>query len=249
MNSHEADRQIEQMIAFIAQEAKEKAEEIQTKTEKEFMAEKLSLETQLSQQIRAEHEKNKQQHYITKRIEKSKALTTARFETMRRRDDKMNQLKATVLQRLEAVAASPKYTELLRYLIAQGLMTLMENGVTLQVRKEDLALVRKELPVAISLFQDTMKKSTGVVPSVNVAIDETNFLPPAPKAGYEGAACVGGVVLSARNGQIVCRNTLDHRLTIAFEQLKPAIRGTLFGVREKIVNAEPVKRHGVSLPK
>ena len=47
MNSADADRQIEQMIAFIAQEAKEKAEEIQVKTEKEFMADKLSLETQL----------------------------------------------------------------------------------------------------------------------------------------------------------------------------------------------------------
>ena len=47
MNSADADRQIEQMIAFIAQEAKEKAEEIAVKTEKEFMADKLSLETQL----------------------------------------------------------------------------------------------------------------------------------------------------------------------------------------------------------
>jgi V-type H+-transporting ATPase subunit E len=249
MNSHEADRQIEQMIAFIAQEAKEKAEEIQTKTEKEFMAEKLSLETQLSQQIRNEHEKNKKQHYITKRIEKSKALTSARFETMRRRDDKMNLLKKAVLERLQSVASSPKYSELLRYLIAQGLMTLMENGVTLQVRKEDLALVKKELPVAIQLFQDTMKKSTGVQPSINVAINETEFLPPAPKKDVEGASCVGGIILSARNGQILCRNTLDHRLTIAFEQLKPGIRGSLFGVREKLVSNAPVERHGVSLPK
>lgn len=46
MNSLDADRQIEQMIAFIAQEAREKAEEISIKTEKEFMAEKLSQETQ-----------------------------------------------------------------------------------------------------------------------------------------------------------------------------------------------------------
>ena len=52
MNSADADRQIEQMIAFIAQEAKEKAEEIQVKTEKEFMADKLSLETQLRSAIR-----------------------------------------------------------------------------------------------------------------------------------------------------------------------------------------------------
>jgi hypothetical protein len=59
----------------------------------------------------------------------------------------------------------------------------------------------------------------------------------------------GGVVLSARNGQIVCRNTLDSRLDIAFSQLKPQVRGTLFGFREKIVDHTPVKKGGVSLPK
>ena len=59
----------------------------------------------------------------------------------------------------------------------------------------------------------------------------------------------GGIVLSARNGQIVCRNTLDSRLDIAFEQLKPQIRGTLFGFREKIKDSVVEKKHGVSLPK
>lgn len=168
---------------------------------------------------------------------------------MRRRDDKMNLLKIDVLEKLTGVANSPKYGELLRYLMAQGLMTLMENGVTLKVRKEDLHLIKKELPASIQMFQSTMKASTGVVPSVNVAIDETDFLPPSPKKGVEGASCVGGVVLTARNGQIVCRQTLDHRLDIAFDQLKPAIRGTLFGVREKLVSNTPAQRHGVSLPK
>ena len=68
MNSADADRQIEQMIAFIAQEAKEKAEEISVKTEKEFMADKLSLETQLSATIRAENDKQKKNFLIEKRM-------------------------------------------------------------------------------------------------------------------------------------------------------------------------------------
>jgi V-type H+-transporting ATPase subunit E len=169
---------------------------------------------------------------------------------MRRRDEKMNELKQAVLAKLATVSSSPQYPQLMRFLIAQGLMTLLENSVTLQVRKEDLAIARKELPEAVRLFQDTMEKSSGVRPTVNVAIDEKDFLPAAPQPGREGASSTGGVLLSARNGQILCRNTLDHRLTLAFDALKPTLRGTLFGVREKIEVVQAKKKHGgVSLPK
>jgi len=233
MNSADADRQIEQMIAFIAQEAKEKAEEIAVKTEKEFMADKLSLETQMTAAIRADNDKNKANYLIQKKIAKSKSLTEARFSTMRRRDEKMNELKANVLTRLAKVSSSPQYAQLIRFLIAQALMTLLENSLTLQCRKEDLSIVKKELKPAIALFQETMKASAGVQPTINVTIDESNFL----------TGCSGGVILSARNGQILCRNTLDHRLEIAYEALKPALRGALFGVREKLVGVQEKKIH------
>ena len=319
MNSADADRQIEQMIAFIAQEAKEKAEEIAVKTEKEFMADKLSLETQLRyttnhRRIRHDAAQRRAQSIMRSRrvgrgpygpvgadlfvcaavrvqydhprgerqeqeglphqeahvsplqpfplptapyspstssplltvvpslpsppssvcSAKSKSLTDARFSTMRRRDEKMNELKSAVLEKLAAVSSSKEYPTLLRFLMAQGLMTLLENNVTVQVRKEDLAIARKELPEAIRLFQDTMTKSSGIKPTINCALDEKEFLPPAPVAGREGASCTGGVLLSTRSGQILCRNTLDHRLELAFDALKPTLRGSLFGVRAKV---------------
>jgi len=252
MNNADADRQIDQMIAFIAQEAKEKAEEIAVKTEKEFMADKLSLETQLSMAIRADNERSKKNFLIQKRIAKSKLLTESRFSTMRDRDEAMNQLKNSVLQKLSAVSSSAQYSTLLRYLIAQGLMTLLENQVIVRVRKEDLNIAKKELTAAVQLFQDTMKAATqGIVPTVQVTIDDKEFLPPAPVAGSSNASCTGGVLLSARGGQILCRNTLDHRLELAFEALKPTIRGSLFGVREKIQHQHSERKHhgGVSLPK
>lgn len=249
MNSSDADRQIDQMIAFIKQEAREKADEINVKTEREFMADKLSLETQSRQTILADHEKMKKNWVIQKKIEKSKTVTESRFATMRHRDNKINELKAEVSKKLAEVAKTPKYRELLRFLIAQGLMTIMEKDVTLQCRKEDLALVQAELPAGIKLFQETMKNSTGVTPSANITIDQKEFLPPAPVEGQAGQYCTGGITLIAKNGQLVCRNTLDARLDLGFEALKPAIRGTLFGVREKIESTEPVKKHGVSLPK
>ena len=169
---------------------------------------------------------------------------------MRKRDEKMNELKGSVLAKLAAVSSSSQYPTLLRFLIAQGLMTLLENSVTVQVRKEDLSLAKKELPEAVKMFQDTMEKSSGVRPTINAALDEKDFLPPAPVQGKEGASCTGGAIISARSGQILCRNTLDHRLELAFDSLKPQLRGSLFGVRQKIEVKQEKKKHGgVSLPK
>lgn len=51
MNPTEAARQISQMVEFIKQEAREKAEEIRVKTDQEFNIAKLSLIEAAKQQI------------------------------------------------------------------------------------------------------------------------------------------------------------------------------------------------------
>lgn len=230
MNQADANKQIEQMIAFIMQEAKEKAEEIRVKTEKEFMADKLSIETQQNVIIRQEHEKMKKQALIQKKIEKSKKSAESRFAVMRARNDRMVELKEAVIKRLATVGKGKQYKDLIRYLIAQGLMTIMENKVRLRVRKEDLDIVKSELPVALDMYKKAMSEACGVTPNCQVEID-TEFLAPAPVEGKVGNFSCGGVELWANGGQIICRNTIDHRLDLAFEALKPAIRGALFGYR------------------
>lgn len=164
---------------------------------------------------------------------------------MRHRDNRVNELKHELLLKLADIGRDAKYAELVRFLIAQGLMTLMEDKVIIRARKEDLAIVKKELPQAIKLYQETLKASSGITPQVKCEIDEKEFLAPAPVKGASAASCSGGVELIARDGQIVVRNTLDHRLELAFEALKPTIRGLLFGVREVLVgkNEAPKKEH------
>jgi hypothetical protein len=39
----------------------------------------------------------------------------------------------------------------------------------------------------------------------------------------------GGVVVTSADGRIVCSNTLDHRVHIAYEANLPDVRGKLFG--------------------
>lgn len=120
--------------------------------------------------------------------EKSKLLTESRFATMRARDNKMNELKREVITKLAGVASDPKYRDLIRFLIAQGLMTMLEHEVSLQCRQQDLAIVQAELPKALQMFQDQMKGATGISPTCNVTIDLDNFLPPGPKDGQQGAS-------------------------------------------------------------
>jgi len=125
-------------------------------------------------------------------------------------------------------------------------MTLMEPKVRIQCRKEDVSIVQAQLAGGVALFQATSAAASGITPAVEVTVDTNEFLPPAPTS-TPGPACTGGILLSAKEGQLLCRNTLDHRLDIVFDQLKPTIRGLLWGVREKF-ETKQTSKHAVSLP-
>jgi len=243
MDSATAKKQIDQMIAFIEQEAKEKAEEIRVKYEAEYVAEKLSLTQEASAAIREEYEKKRKDRVITKRIERSKALNNARYQSMRRRDDKMKALKDEVTHKLEEVSSSPKYRDLLRLLIVQGCLALQEKTVTVKCRAVDQKLVEPLLAEAVTIFQDTCHKASGVKPSLTLTL-ASDHLAVAPSQAKGGPSCCGGIELLARGGKIRCSNTLDSRLDIAFRDLEPQIRGILFGVRPKPIVKQEQKSHG-----
>mmetsp|Transcript_66528 Transcript_66528/g.92118 ORF Transcript_66528/g.92118 Transcript_66528/m.92118 type:complete len:86 (-) Transcript_66528:136-393(-) len=59
-----------------------------------------------------------------------------------------------------------------------------------------------------------------------IKIDEKNFLPEYDENAEK--SCMGGFVMLARKNRIVCSQTLDDRLSLAYQQAIPAIRATLF---------------------
>jgi len=246
----DADRQIQQMIAFIRQEAKEKAEEILVKTESEFMAEKMQLQSQASISTREEYEKKKKDRITERKIQRSQQLTEARFATMRRRDDKVKALKKEIYAKLASVAEEKKalYPDLISSLLTQGLLTIQEDEITVICRKQDVAIVQAQIEPAVKKFKELVLAATkddvegGVKVNVNVKVSTSEFLPPAPSKENPGLSCCGGVKLSARNGKIVCKNTLDARFEIAFKQLQPQIRGILFGVRPSVLKEPEEKK-------
>ena len=82
---------------------------------------------------------------------------------------------------------------------------------------------------------------------LKLILDNDRFLPEYDE--QEGAeSCLGGVVLHARKGRIVCSNTLDDRLQLVYMEAIPEIRRSLFpSFKKKVMAAskskDPPKNH------
>ncbi|XVE57926.1 hypothetical protein DITRI_Ditri04bG0129000 [Diplodiscus trichospermus] len=225
MNDADVSKQIQQMVRFIRQEAEEKANEISVSAEEEFNIEKLQLVEAEKKKIRQEYEKKEKQVEIRKKIEYSMQLNASRIKVLQAQDDVVNSMRESASKELLNVSRDHHvYRKLLKDLIVQSLVRLKEPAVLLRCRKDDLLLVESVLDSA----KEEYASKVNVHPP-EIFIDKVH-LPPAPSHhNVHGPFCSGGVVLASRDGKIVCENTLDARLDVAFRKKLPEIRKWLFG--------------------
>ncbi|XP_010538819.1 PREDICTED: V-type proton ATPase subunit E1-like [Tarenaya hassleriana] len=226
MNDADVSSQIQQMVRFIRQEAEEKANEISVSAEEEFNIEKLQLFEAEKKKIRQEFEKKEKQVEVRKKIEYSMQLNASRIKVLQAQDDIVNAMKDNASEELLNVNSDDDaYTQLLKDLIVQCLLRLKEPSVLLRCREEDLSLVESILDDA---KEEYIAKANVHAPEI--IVDNQVYLPPPPKhQDALGLYCSGGVVLASRDGKIVCENTLDARLDVAFRKKLPEIRKSLFG--------------------
>ena len=148
---------------------------------------------------------------VQQRIAKSNAITASRTKRMEARD---KLLQALVNDAYAAAANEPNkkgYKTLVTSLIIQGLLTL-ENETDVEVccRNEDVVVVQSCLAPAEAAF----KQKKGV--AVRIALSKirlpSDIIPNVPSGP--------GVVVTAKEGTIVCDNTLGSRLALVqYEQL------------------------------
>nr|AWI63385.1 vacuolar ATP synthase subunit E [Sogatella furcifera] len=208
-------KQIKHMMAFIEQEANEKAEEIDAKAEEEFNIEKGRLVQHQRLKIMEYYDRKEKQVELQKKIQSSNMLNQARLKALKVREDHVRSVLEESRKRLGEVTRNPaKYKEVLQYLIVQGLLQLLEANVVLRVREMDVSLIEGIL----GLCTEQYTKLTGK--EVSVKVDSENFLP---------AETCGGIELFARSGRIKVPNTLEARLELISQQLVPEIRVALFG--------------------
>ncbi|CAH2054435.1 unnamed protein product, partial [Iphiclides podalirius] len=215
LSDADVQKQIKHMMAFIEQEANEKAEEIDAKAEEEFNIEKGRLVQQQRLKIMEYYEKKEKQVELQKKIQSSNMLNQARLKVLKVREDHVRNVLDEARKRLAEVPKNNQlYTDLLVTLIVQALFQLMEPTVTLRVRQTDKALVESVVGRAQTDYKNKIKKD------VQLKIDTENFLP---------ADTCGGIELIAAKGRIKICNTLESRLELIAQQLLPEIRTALFG--------------------
>ncbi|OAY77960.1 V-type proton ATPase subunit E-like [Ananas comosus] len=225
MNDADVSKQIHQMVAFIRQEAEEKANEISVSAEEEFNIEKLQLVEAEKKKIRQEYERKEKQVEIRKKIEYSMQLNASRIKVLQAQDDLVNSMREAAGKELLHVSGHHlSYKNLLKELIVQSLLRLKEPSVLLRCRKDDGPLVESVLESAKNEYAE----KANVYPP-DISVDDV-YLPPAPRH-YDAHElfCSGGVVLASKDGKIVFENTLDARLDVVFRKKLPEIRRRLFG--------------------
>lgn len=230
MNDIEAKARVDQMIRFVEQEAKEKANEIESKTEQEYNLAKSKYLHQAKEKIEAEYEKKWKSLDVKKRIAHSTVINNARMDIMRAKNDCINSLtkdaRLEVAARLSADRQNNK--KLLHGLILEGLIKLIESEVTVMCRQEDLDIVEEVVASVAIEYSEVMLRETGRNYSVKVLVEKSKHLPPAPEAESNLPSCCGGVVLVCHNGQIRCNNTLDERLKLISTNCLPLLISMLF---------------------
>ncbi|KAK1804581.1 hypothetical protein P4O66_020574 [Electrophorus voltai] len=211
-------KQIKHMMAFIEQEANEKAEEIDAKAEEEFNIEKGRLVQNQRLKIMEYYEKKEKQIEQQKKIQMSNLMNQARLKVLKARDDLLGDLLNEARKKLANLAQDPaEYQTLLEGLVLQGFYQLLEPKVIIRCRKEDLSQVQDAVKKMIPIYKETVKSE------IEVHIDDGSFLPSEISGGVEVYNC---------NGKIKVSNTLESRLDLLSHQMMPEIRAALFGTNQ-----------------
>ncbi|XP_004403428.1 PREDICTED: V-type proton ATPase subunit E 2 [Odobenus rosmarus divergens] len=208
-------KQIKHMMAFIEQEANEKAEEIDAKSEEEFNIEKGRLVQTQRLKIMEYYEKKEKQIEQQKKIQMSTMRNQARLKVLRARDDLVSELLNDAKLRLSRIVADPEiYQGLLDKLVLQGLLRLLEPVVIIRCRPQDILLVEAAVQKAIPEYMIVSQKC------VDVQVDQEVHL---------AMNAAGGVEVYSGNQRIKVSNTLESRLDLLAQQKMPEIRKALFG--------------------
>jgi len=215
LSDADVQKQIKHMMAFIEQEANEKAEEIDAKAEEEFNIEKGRLVQQQRLKIMEYYERKEKQVELQKKIQSSNMLNQARLKVLKHRDDHVASVLEEAKVQLGGITKDKKkYTEILQQLLTQGMCQLLEPALLIRCRQVDQGLVEQIIPASAAEYKSKVNKEC------QVKLDTENWI---------AADRTGGLEILAQKGKIKVDNTLEARLDMISQQILPSIRGKLFG--------------------
>ncbi|KAI0339317.1 ATPase V1/A1 complex subunit E [Trametopsis cervina] len=213
LNDEEVLTEMNKMVAFIKQEAQEKAREIRVKADEEFAIEKAKLVKQEQQAIDAQFEKKRKNAEVAQKIAQSTLTNKSRLKLLQQREEHLQDLFGTARESISTLSsAEDRYVQFLENIITQGMLALLETDVLVIVREKDVDIAKKASASAEKQYQEI----SGRTVSTKVQSGLSDEL-------------AGGVTLIGANNRITLDNTLDERLRLLEDRMLPEIRYDLFG--------------------
>ncbi|KAF9524934.1 ATPase V1/A1 complex subunit E [Crepidotus variabilis] len=214
LNDDEVLSEMNKMVAFIRQEAMEKAREIRVKADEEFAIEKAKLVKQEQQAIDAQHEKKRKGAEVSQKIAQSTITNKSRLKLLHKREEILQQIFSAVREPSTPLyKQSGRYEQFLEGIITESFLQVMEAKVTIYSRKSDVEVVKKSAENAASTFKDISGRDVSFDVQGTINDDSSQ----------------GGIKLVSGSGRITLDNTLEERLRLLEDKMLPEIRKELFG--------------------
>merc|ERR1719384_245994 len=160
------------------------------------------------QKIRQQYEVKEKQVEVKKRIEQSNTVRLGRLESLKKRDEKMQEVLAAAAAKLPGMTVATSYPALLESLILEALKTLAEAKVSIKGVSGQAAVVQKQIEPAKAKFKEWAAKTKGAAFADSIVV---TFDPAPLQHG------IGGVEVTGFGGKISLVNTLQSRLMLAYE--------------------------------
>ena len=157
--------------------------------------------------------------YTENKIEVSTAKNQSNLEKMKKKNDLVNKIMEETLEKIKEFANpnNKEYQSLLKQLIIESMVKLLESTCYLQIRKEDEKYVKSILKECEKNYSNFMKKETSRDYNCKLIIDNEY---------YDNE--FGGVKLMNSDKKIILGNGLQNRLMLCKEQHLPEIKKMLF---------------------
>jgi len=156
----------------------------------------------------------------------------------------LDEAEVLLVKKFENEPAS--YETLMKKLIVQAFLKLLEQKVVIKCLEKDLPLVERIIPSCKQLFKEVIKKEMDIDFPIEVYFHKDRFLDlrkleQKPSSNddtigetarvaknEEDKKCIGGVLVTNDDGSIVCKNTIDIRIDLTFQDSLPQVRQMFF---------------------
>ncbi|CCK70317.1 H(+)-transporting V1 sector ATPase subunit E KNAG_0E00490 [Huiozyma naganishii CBS 8797] len=220
LTPNQVNDELHKMQQFILKEAQEKAREIQLKADQEYEIEKTAVVRQETASLDANYAARLKAAALKQQIGKSTVANRMRLKVLAERDtalaDIFAEARQSLAKKLQGDAA--EYKRVMRGLIRESLLRLLEPQVVLRCREQDIPLVES---LAKELASEYEQETGGPVEITTLSKPGEHCLP---------GDALGGVLVSDPRGKVTLDNTLDERLVLLSQEALPAIRLELFGI-------------------